>query len=30
MNYQKKVKARSTKGLSKYLINKCSILNEAK
>ena len=30
MNYQKKVKAISTKGLTKYLINKFSILNGVK
>ena len=30
MNYQKKFKAISTKGLTKDLINKFSILNEAK
>ena len=30
MNYQKKLKAISTKGLTKYLINKFSILNGAK
>ena len=30
MNYQKKIKAISTKGLTKYLINKFSILNGAK
>ena len=30
MNYKKKVKAISTKGLTKYLINKFSVLNGAK
>ena len=30
MNHQKKVKAISTKGLTKYLINEFSILNGAK
>ena len=30
MNYLKKVKAISTEGLTKDLINKCSILNAAK
>ena len=30
MNYQKKVKTISTKGLTKNLISKCSILNGAK
>ena len=30
MNYQKKVKAISTKGLTKYLINKFSVLNGVK
>ena len=27
MNYQKKVEATSTKEITKYLINKCKILN---
>ena len=30
MNYQQNLKAISTKGLTKYFINKFSILNEAK